>query len=156
MSVGYAVLAVITALSAVWFLRTGVRQWHGKGRPLSYWLSNGPFDAQTLAGYDRASLAVGATTVCFTVLLGGAAILGPPGKSTPAGEIAVYVAAIAGIFVSAGLFTGIFYYNWPKFLVPPHLRGQVGATEGRRRERAARQAEDTGRRPKRTGKSTRR
>jgi len=149
------VLAVITALTAVWLLRTGVRQWRGTGQPVPIWSGRGMFEAQAELGYDRAIIVVGITTVCFTILLGGAAILGPPQKSTPAAEIAVFCAAIAGILVSVALFTSIFYYNWPKFLVPPDLRDQVGATEGRRQERAAELAKQTRRRPKRPGKPRR-
>src|SRR5579875_782061 len=48
-AMGYYVVAALTALCAVWFIRTSVRQWHGKGRPLSYWLRGGVFDAHALA-----------------------------------------------------------------------------------------------------------
>jgi hypothetical protein len=154
--VGYAVLAVIAGFCAVWFIRTGVRLWRGHGRSLSSWIrTGGLFDAHALAGYDRGILVLGVTFACFTVLLGGAAALGMPGKSTPAAEIAVYCVAIAGILVSITLFGGIYYFNRPKSLVPPGLRDQPGVTEGRRRDRAGRRAARATRQPQRTGKRKR-
>jgi hypothetical protein len=140
MRVGFGVVAAITALCAVAFIRTSVRQWHNKGRPLSYWMRNGVFDAQAMAAYDRGGLVLGITCVCFTILLGGAAIAGPPQKNAPAAEIAVYGVAIAGIVVTVALFLSIYHFNRPRFLVPPRLRDQPGATEGRRRDRAARRS----------------
>ncbi|SRR6266566_6841156 len=153
---GYAVLAVLTGFCAVWWIGTGVRQWHGRGRPLSYWLGNGPFDAHALAGYDRGVLVLGVTSASFTVLLGGAAIFGLPEKSTPDGGIAVYCADLAVLLVSVAAFSTIYYYNWPKFLVPPQLRHQAGVTAGRRRDRAGRRAERAAARPARTGRQRRR
>jgi hypothetical protein len=150
--VGYAVLAVIAGFCTVWFISTGVRQWRGHGRPLSYWMRTGLTDAQAKAGYDRGTLVLGATTACFTVLLGGSAIFGVPGKSTPAAGIAVYCVAIAGILVTVVLFGSIFYYNRPRSLVPPRLRGQPGALEGRRQERAARRPARGPGEPQRTGR----
>jgi len=154
--VGYAVLAVIAGFCAVWFISTGVRLWRGHGRPLSSWIrTGGLFDAHALAGYDRGILVLGVAFACFTVLLGGAAALGVPGKSTPAAEIAVYCVAIAGILVTITLFGGIYYFNRPRSLVPPQLRDQVGVTEGRRRDRAARRAAGPSRQPPRTGRRKR-
>ncbi len=153
---GYALLAVLTGFCAVWWIRTGVREWHGKGRPLSYWLGNGPFDAHALAGYDRGVAVLGVSSACFTVLLGGAAIFGLPTKSTPAAGIAVYCAAIVVLLVSVVAFTTIYYYNRPSFLVPPPLRHQAGVTAGRRRDRAERRAERAAARPARTSKQRRR
>jgi hypothetical protein len=150
MRVGYWIVAAITAFCAVAFIRTSLRQWRGKGRPLSYWMRGGVFDAQALAAYDRGGLVLGLTCVCFTILLGGAAIAGPPQKNAPAAEISVYVVAIAGILVTVALFLSIYHFNRPKFLVPPALRDQPGSREGRRRERAASQAGPAGNRPERT------
>jgi hypothetical protein len=135
---GYYVVAALTAFCAVWFIRTSVRQWHGKGRPLSYWLRGGVFDAQAMAAYDRGGLVLGFACVCMTVLVGGAAIAGLPQKNAPAAEIAVYTVAIAGIVVAVALFLSIYHFNRPRFLVPPALRDQPGSREGRRQERAAR------------------
>src|SRR5258708_26975619 len=137
---GYAVLAVLTGFCAVGWTSTGVRQWRGRGRPLSSWLGNGRFDAHALAGYDRGVLVVGVTSASFTVLLGGAAIFGLPEKSRPATGIAVYGADLAVLLVSVAAFSTIYYYNWPRFLVPPQLRHQAGVTAGRRRDRAERRA----------------
>jgi hypothetical protein len=131
----YYVTAAITALCAVWFLRSGIQQWHGKGRPASYWLQNGLMDDQTQAGYDRGSVVLGVMSACFTVLLGGAAVAGLPRHSAPAAEIAVFVVAIAGILITVAAFLGIMWFNQPKFLVPPHLRGQPGSLAGRRQEK---------------------
>jgi hypothetical protein len=153
--VGYAVLTVLTGFCAVWWISTGARQWHGRGRPLSHWLGNGPFDMHALAGYDRGVLVLGVTSACFTVLLGGAAIFGLPQKSTPAAGIAVYTADIVVLLLSVAAFTTIYYYNWPRFLVPPALRGQAGVTAGRRRDRAERRAERAAR-PARDAKQRRR
>jgi hypothetical protein len=153
---GYAVLAVLTGFCAVWWISTGVRQWRGNGRPLSHWLGNGPFDAHALAGYDRGTVVLGVVSACFTVLLGGAAIFGLPQKSTPGAGIAVYLAAIVVLLVSVATFTSIYYYNRPRFLVPPALRGQAGVTAGRRRDRAERRAERAAARPARGGKQRRR
>jgi hypothetical protein len=152
---GYALLAVLTGFCAVWWIGTGVREWHGRGRPLSYWLGNGPFDAHALAGHDRGVAVLGVTSACFTVLLGGTAIFGLPAKSTPAAGVAVYCAAIVVLLVSVVAFTTIYYWNWPKFLVPPPLRHQAGVMAGRRQDRAERRAERAAR-PESTGRQRRR
>ena len=131
----YYVAATITALCAVWFLRSGIQQWHGKGRPVSAWLQNGLMDNQTRAGYDRGSVVLGVMSACFTVLLGGAAVAGLPRHGAPVAEIAVLVVAIAGILITASAFLSIMWFNQPKFLVPPHVRCQPGSLAGRRQEK---------------------
>jgi hypothetical protein len=43
--------------------------------------------------------------------------------------------SVAGMVACLGLLLAITYINRPRFLVPPHLRGDPGAIAGRRRRR---------------------
>jgi hypothetical protein len=119
------------AAASIW---TGLRQWRGVGRPLSYWLRNGLMDAESRAGYDCGSLGLGLMSGFMAILCACAdgAVRGlHPGKASAA--FWFNVVAVAGVIVLAGLFTGKMYR--PRFLVPPHLRGEPGAIAGRRRRR---------------------
>jgi hypothetical protein len=131
----YVAAAAVTVLCAGCFLRSGIQQWNGKGRPVSRWLGNGLMDDQTRAGYDRGSVVLGVMSACFTVLFGGAAVAGLPRQGAATAEIVVFVMAIAGILITVVAFLGIMWFNHPKFLVPPHLRGQPGSLAGRRQEK---------------------
>jgi hypothetical protein len=129
----WAVAPALAALAAI-SIWTGLRQWHGMGRPLSHWLRNGPMDAESRAGYDRGSLIIGLVCGSFAVMAANGAASGlHPGRGTAG--FWIDVVALAGVLVFTGTFMGIMYFNRPRFLVPPHLRGELGAIAGRRRRR---------------------
>jgi hypothetical protein len=95
-------------------------------------------DAESRAGYDRGSLALGIASAFFAIMCVDAALAGPHfGRGTALSPvwISVGVVALAGLLTFTGLFTTIMNVNRPRFLVPPHLRGQPGAIAGRRRRR---------------------
>jgi len=119
-------------------LRFGVRQWRNVGRPLSYWLRGPLLDAESRAGYDRGSLALGIASAFFATMCVDGALAGPHfARGTALGPVWHSVAgvALAGLLVFTGLFTIIMNFNRLRFLVPPHLRGELGAIAGRRRRR---------------------
>ena len=128
------VVAPIFAAMAAVAVRAGLRQWHQTGRRLSYWLRNGPMDAESRAGYDRGSLPFGLLCGFFAILCSNAAVAGLRPAGGTAGFWVGFV-ALAGILVFTGLFTTIMFFNRPRFLVPPHLRHELGAIAGRRRRR---------------------
>ena len=91
-------------------------------------------DAETRSGYDRGSLALGSAFACFAIFFADLALAGRDlGKGTALESVGMV--ALAGMLVFTGLFTSIMNFNWPWFLVPPHLRGEAGAIAGRRRRR---------------------
>jgi hypothetical protein len=127
--------ATISVLLAVALIRIGLRQWRNEGRPLSYWFRSGPMDAESRAGYDRGGLVLGIMVAFFAIVLGEGAIIGAPRHGQAVAWIVIGTAAVAGLVICVGLFTSIMYFNWPRFLVPPHLRDQPGAIAGRRHRR---------------------
>jgi hypothetical protein len=126
-------LAAVLAIGAAVSLRIGLRQWRNVGRPFSYWLRNSVLDAESRAGYDRGILVFGVMCAFFAVILVFGAVSGPHlGRGIASLGILV---ALAGMLVSLGFFISIMYFNRPRFLVPPHLRGEPGAVAGRSRRR---------------------
>jgi hypothetical protein len=131
-------VAVFLALFAVVLIRLAVRQWHGAGRPLSYWLRNAYMDAETRAGYDRGSLVLGVAMACLAVVIAITAVAGPGlGNGSAWGTGWLWVGAVlaGGMLACTALFLTIMYFNRPRFLVPPQLRHEMGAIAGRRRRR---------------------
>jgi hypothetical protein len=135
---GYWAVGVVLAIFGVVEIRFGVRQWRNVGRPLSYWLRGPLLDAESRAGYDRGSLALGIAFAFFAIMCVDGALAGRHlGRGTALGPVWISVGwvALAGLLIFTGLFTGIMEFNRPRFLVPPHLRGELGAIAGRRRRR---------------------
>lgn len=121
-------VATVLAITAVAAVRTGLQQWGNAGRPFSYWLRNSLFDAESRAGYDRGILVFGLMCAFFAAILVFGAVGGPhPGRG--AASLGILV-SVAGMLVSLGLFMSIMYFNRPRFLVPPHLRGEQEPSPG--------------------------
>jgi hypothetical protein len=126
-------LAAVLAMGAAVSLRIGLRQWRNVGRPFSYWLRNSVLDAESRAGHDRGILVFGVMCAFLAAIFVLGAVGGPHlGRGIASFGILV---ALAGMLVSLGFFISIMYFNRPRFLVPPHLRGELGAIAGRRRRR---------------------
>lgn len=134
MAVFFMVLAIIGAACGVWSLVLGVRQWQGKGHPLSYWLRYTLKDAESRAGWDRSLVPAGLLCLSGAVEIGNGAISGAQPHNGSAGAMIAIWSLLATMFF-AGLVIAIINFNRPRFLVPPHLRGQLGAVAGRRRRR---------------------
>jgi hypothetical protein len=134
----YWAVGVVLALLAVMNLRFGARQWRNAGRPMSYWLRGPLLDAESRAGYDRGSVALGIAFASFAILCADAALAGRHfgrGSALDTVWFCIAVVTLAAFIVFTGLFTTIMNFNRPRFLVPPHLRGELGAIAGRRRRR---------------------
>jgi hypothetical protein len=134
----YWAVGVMLVVLAVVDITFGVRQWRNVGRPLSYWLRGPLLDAESRAGYDRGSLVLGIALAFFAIMCFEGALAGPHfGRGTALGPgwLSAGGVALAGLLVFTGLFTTIMNFNRPRFLVPPHLRGELGAIAGRRRRR---------------------
>ncbi len=89
-------------------------------------------DAESRAGYDRGCIALGAASI----LLAGFFVIGALYGQHPhgvAGDLGY--ATLAGMLVSMICFMTIMGFNRPRFLVPPHLRGELGSVAGRKRRR---------------------
>jgi hypothetical protein len=130
MTAASSALAAVLAIGAALSLRIGLRQWRSVGRPLSYWLRNSLFDAESRAGVDRGIVVFSSMCASLAAILA----FGAAGGSHLGSEIAS-IGALAALLISLGLFLDIMYFNRPRFLVPPHLRGELGAIAGRRRRR---------------------
>lgn len=133
MTAASSALAAVLAIGAALSLRIGLRQWRSVGRPLSYWLRNSLFDAESRAGVDRGIVVFSSMCASLAAILA----FGAAGGSHLGSEIASIgvLASLAALLISLGLFLDIMYFNRPRFLVPPHLRGELGAIAGRRRRR---------------------
>jgi hypothetical protein len=134
----------LVAWLGVWALVITVRQWTGRrpGRPLSGRMGArtlyGRMDTEARRAYDRGGLAFGFMLFFFAVFIADIGIAGP--HLAEGSGCIVALSAIAGIsFIGAMLSTVLFwsikYFNRPKMLVPPRLRGEPGAIAGRRRRR---------------------
>lgn len=138
MTLFYWAVSAMLAIFAVTFVRLGLRQWRGVGRPPSYWLRGGPMDAESRAAYDRGALALGLACTFMTILCVDGALAGVSfGRGTALGPVwfSIAATAIVGMLIFIGMFTTIMYFNWPQLLVPPGLRADLGAIAGRRRRR---------------------
>lgn len=97
----------------------------GGGPPRAF-----PWDAVAYRGFRRAG-PVGTVTSYFLVV--AAALVGP--DDHPAlGGVASAVLSISGVALVVGgsVSMGIYFYARPKVLIPPGLRGEVGARAERR------------------------
>lgn len=110
-------LAGLTQVPALW---TGKKPWLHKTP--GWWLWGDPL----WRGFMRAWPTLIVTGVAFAVL-GSALILttAVPGQPSPVMAAALLIALFGGL----GLVLAIILVNWPRALVPPHLREQSGALE---------------------------
>jgi hypothetical protein len=133
LAVLFMVLAVLSGGAGVGLLVLAVREWQGKGKPPSDWLRfNSLKDAESLAGWDRSVLPNGLGCLSAAVLIGNGAING----ARPSGAgLVIELSSLLATMIFSGLAVAILNFNRPRFLVPPHLRGQLGAIAGRRRRR---------------------
>ena len=76
MTAAYWAVGVMLVVFAVVDITFGVRQWRNAGRPLSYWLRGPLLDAESRAGYDRGSLALGIASAFFAIMCVDAALAG--------------------------------------------------------------------------------
>lgn len=138
---------VLAALTARWLISAGIREWRNAGgRPVSDQLRFGSMDAEMRASFDRGGLFLG-LSCAFLALETSAMTVGGDGLADGSGTsgqaawdmvlLALMGVGLLGFLGCAGLFGLIRYFNWPKFLVPPRHRGDLGAIAGRRYRRRA-------------------
>jgi hypothetical protein len=136
----YPLVTVICTVMGIQLMRVGVRIWRNGGRPLSARFRNVRWiDPQTIAAYDRGALPLGMVSL-FVAILGGLllAVSGSPSTHESIAWVVIALLALSGILVSGALFVSIRVFNRPRFLVPPHLRGDPGAWAAGRLERRKR------------------
>jgi hypothetical protein len=100
---------------ALWLIRIGVKIWRSPGGDASRQLM--------VVGWDRAVLMMGIALACMAVAVVGQALLDI--TKSPVTRWAFGVGSVAMV-VSACLFASIWFFNRPRFLVPPALRGLPG------------------------------
>jgi hypothetical protein len=129
-------LGVVGAIGAVGCLRVGLRMWRGEGPPLSRWLQSPLIDSSTRAGYDRGVLALSAISAGFAVITVIAGVFSPQPRP---GSVVFWVdvPALAVVLVFTSILMSVIWFNRPRFIVPPHLRGELGAVAEWRRSRRA-------------------
>ncbi len=134
MIVGGWICAAVLFAIASGSLRAGVRLWHDSNAspPSAVMRNYSLLDAESRAGYDRGTIALGITALLAAAffVISALGALHPHGVLRALAFVAL-IAAIAGVVC----FQTILGFNHPKFLVPPHLRGELGSIAGRKRRR---------------------
>jgi hypothetical protein len=118
------ILSPCIAALGVWFIWLGVRIWRTPSRLP-------PVQLQVM-GWDRAALLMGLFAAWMAIGVFGQALTGV--TRAPAAKW-IMVAGGAGMVLSAFLFVSVWYFNRPKFLVPPQLRHLPGTLHSSRRSR---------------------
>ena len=108
-------VAPILAAGALWLIRIGVKIWRSPG-------GDAPVQLMVM-GWDRAVLMMGVFLAWMAVAALGQALLDV--TKSPGARWALGIGAV-GMVVSACLFASIWFFNRPRFLVPPTLRGLPG------------------------------
>jgi hypothetical protein len=132
MPVAEVVVSLILAWVSWYFIAASVRTWRGAGTPLSQRSATTLLDPEARAGVDRGGLVFGLGFGFLAVFLAGFALakgLHAPAHSRIVGG--ALSAAAVGMIICVGLGCTIVEFNWPKFLVPPRLRGEPGGLRGR-------------------------
>jgi hypothetical protein len=109
------IAAPCIAVFALWLIRTGVKIWRSPG-------GDAPLELM-IVGWDRAVLMMGITLAWMAVAVLGQALRDV--TKSPAVGWGFGVSSVAMV-VSACLFASIWFFNRPRFLVPPALRGLPG------------------------------
>lgn len=124
-AVDVGALAVLT-VGAIVALRQLPRLWNHES---AFWdqKPNGfVWSDAVWAGWVRAAL-VSCCGGLAMIIAGWTLVLGSPSTVTKA----IVIVFFLGMFMALGLAMLIVLFNWPKLLVPPHLRGEPGVL-GRR------------------------
>lgn len=109
------IAAPFIVAGAMWLIRVGVKIWRSPG---------GDAPSQLMVvGWDRAVLMMGIALAWMAVAVLGQALLGV--TRSPVTRWAFGVGAVAMV-VSACLFASIWFFNRPRFLVPPGVAGPAG------------------------------
>jgi len=119
------------------------RQWTGRRvrRPLSRVMAVQTLygyrhrDTEARLAYDRAGLAFGFSFLFLAVCAATLGVFFAVNPAEGSDMSAVLACSLLGVMLSAVLFGSIKYFNRPKMLVPPPLRGEPGAIAGRRQRR---------------------
>lgn len=115
---------LLTGLAVGCIVR-GVHVWRSPGRDRS--LSSLAVKA---TGLDAAMIYLGVATL-FGALLDLGDAISVHGTRANAGGVLFMIAGI-GFLPAAFLFASVWFFNRPRFLVPPHLRDRRGALLSRR------------------------
>ncbi|MET9865826.1 hypothetical protein ABZZ16_06390 [Streptomyces sp. NPDC006386] len=136
------VAAVVAGGMNVFLVRAAWLHWTGSGRapdiPFGY-----SWNPSVVRGHERGIVALAAWLVCLTVAVAAIAV-----AADGAGPAAFDVGAVflLGSYPWLLLHVTIAWFNWPKVLVPPHMRGETGSvTEWWRHRRGRRAPRDKGR-----------
>jgi hypothetical protein len=124
MTIADFIAAPFIAALALWLIRAGVKIWRSPG-------ADSPVHLMVM-GWDRAVLMLGISLAFMAVGVLGQALFDVT-KSPVAG--AAFAVGSVGMVVCAFLFASVWFFNRPRFLVPPALRGLPGSfrTSGRAR-----------------------
>ncbi|SRR6266536_501994 len=109
-------------------LRRGVASWRHQ-MSFARRLRAVPLATAEKAGLERAFLTGGVFPYFLAALMAIVAYLSVARMTAPVAILALV--ALAGVVISGWLCITISMFNRPRFLVPPHLRGQPGALSRR-------------------------
>ncbi|WP_328536692.1 hypothetical protein [Streptomyces sp. NBC_00344] len=131
LSFGIFVIVLMGALSlfSVW---AAWLHWTGSDRAPD--LSGYRYSANpsVISGHERGVVALAGWVVCMT--LGIVAVGAAAGGAGPVADV-VGGCLVLGSLPLLALHATIAWFNWPKFLVPPHRRGETGSVVGWWRQR---------------------
>ncbi|MEU4093155.1 hypothetical protein [Streptomyces sp. NPDC026673] len=136
-SFGIFVLLFMTAVS-LFSVRAAWLHWTGSERAPAMRTYRYTRNPSVIRGHERGVVALAAWLVCMTIgIVASAAASGGAGPSVEA----VGAFFVLGSFPLLMLHATIAWFNRPKFLVPPHRRGETGSvTEWWRHRRDLRAA----------------
>jgi hypothetical protein len=119
----FVLLFMVTG--SVFFVRAAWLHWTDSDRAPNLRTPLYPTNPSVLRGYERGVVAFAGWLMSMTI--GGIA-----GAATAAGGSGPAVEAVGTFFILGSfplllLHTTITWFNWPKFLVPPHRRSETGS-----------------------------
>ncbi|MFG2477331.1 hypothetical protein [Streptomyces fagopyri] len=121
-SFGIFVLLLMVALS-LFSVRAAWLHWVDSDRAPDVDMYRYSTNPSVIRGHERGIVAFAGWVVSMTI---GIAAIAATGGVGPAGE-EVGAFFILGSFPLLMLHATIAWFNWPKFLVPPHRRGETGS-----------------------------
>ncbi|MEV6022521.1 hypothetical protein [Streptomyces sp. NPDC052036] len=117
---GVFVLVVIAALS-VFSVRTAWLHWTGSDRAPHRGTDRYSANPSVIRGHERGIVALAGWLTCLTIGMATAGVA--PGSDV--GAVGFFF--VLGSILLLALHGTIAWFNRPKFLVPPHLRGETGS-----------------------------
>jgi hypothetical protein len=126
MAAGTMISALYCCFVAIWMLVSGVRVWRDPTSFSPAWMRTFPFTDGFRDGFHRGRIAGGAAHAFMAVMMVSGIIVARDDPDISATVKWSSIVSSIGTVVSFLTSAFIVWFNRPRFLVPPHLRGQSG------------------------------